>query len=127
MTARLPTLLACAAALAGCGGEKPPDEVIKEFYEASDKGDEAACGDLVTDAYLRRRSGGETGDAARIACEAQLEALASTDIRVRAIPFVRERGDRVDAVVELEADGKGTRQKLILRRVDGELRVDRVF
>lgn len=127
MTARLPIALACAAALAGCGGEKPPDELIKEFYEASDRADPKACGSLVTDAYLGRRSGGRTGEAAVAACQAQLDALEDVDIRVRAIPFIRERGDRVDAVVELEANGRGDRQKLIMRRVDGELRIDRVF
>lgn len=122
-----PVVLGCMAlALGGCGGAaRDPEEVVKEFIEAYDRGDPRACRELVTDGYVKAITR-EDGERGRELCEQQLAGIAPADVKLDLIPSVDDRGDVVDVVVRLRIDGRQEEQSLRLRRQDGEYRVDRL-
>jgi hypothetical protein len=120
--------LLATVALAACGEtDRPPEEVVREYVEAFDRADEAACDDLVTDDFLTSAVRDRLGvEEARRACIEQLEALERERVAVVLIPAVDTRGDVSNVTVRIERGDERPLQRITLRRVDGEWRVDRV-
>lgn len=128
MPRALASLAASAVlALAACGGSSDdPIEVTKQFIEAYDTADTDVCDELVTERYLRSLAEEAGSGDGHAACVRQVEALEPAIIRLDVVPSVEERGDTVDVVVRLIVNGAQREQEVTLRRVEGELRVDRV-
>jgi hypothetical protein len=118
---RLVAIVALAGlAAGGCGADSDdPIEIVKQYVEAFDRGeDDRACGELVTERFL--------AEVGADACRRQVAALSPLDVKVDLIASIDERGDSAVAVVRLEINGKLQRRRIRLRRQDGEWRIDQV-
>ena len=112
-------------ALAGCGqsDEDAAEEAVRDFVQATNDGDPAACDRLVTARYLEQ-STGEKGDAATRICREQLKTLGGADITIEGVDAVQVDGERAQVTVRLNTGDVKETRVISLVREDDEWRLD---
>ena len=122
------TLVACAFAVAGCGGggdddREEIDRTISEFVAALNTRDgETFCEDLVTREWVEKRTFAK-GDRAISACKQELGRLKGLRLELVRVENVKVDGDnaRVRAVLSVQSQEQD--QVYRLRKEDGGWRI----
>jgi Domain of unknown function (DUF4878) len=118
-------LICLLLAVSGCGGgddKKEAEQTVRDFVRAVNTRDgDTYCDELITKEFLEQ-STFSTGDEerARQSCKSQLKATAG--LRVKLVRVVKTRVDDDTATVTavLERQGQRIRQKLRLKKEDGD-------
>jgi uncharacterized lipoprotein len=110
-------------ALAGCGGDSGPEQVVRDFATAIDKGDaDRLCEELVTQEFAEQITLAQ-GDGAREECKKQIGMLKGRTFKVVKVIEAKERGDTATVRAQIEQRGQRRSQLFRLEEEDGDLRL----
>jgi hypothetical protein len=114
-------LALAALALGACGGgdEDGPEEVVREFVQATnDRDSEKLCDELLSAEFIAQSTGAKEGDTA--ACKRQLEAVTGLRLKLTEVRETKVDGDRATVSAVLSVQGRRERRVFRLERQDGE-------
>jgi predicted lipid-binding transport protein (Tim44 family) len=119
-------LAGAVAVLAACGGGDDREEVeqtVRDFVEATSRGDaDAFCEELVTQEFLEQ-STGATGDNATESCRRQFSRLRRVQVDLVRIDKTEVNGDRAEVRAVLRTRGQVQDLVLRLAKEDGDWRL----
>jgi hypothetical protein len=115
-------LICLLVAVSGCGGDDKEDaeQTVRDFVQATkDRDADTFCDDLVTREFLEQ-SIGASGDRAKESCKREFSSLRGLRLTLVRIVKTEVDGDSATVTAVLERQGERLRQKLRLKKEDGD-------
>ena len=114
-------LLPAALALPACGGgdDAGPEQVVREFIDATNDHDaEKLCDDLLSPAFIAKTTGAKEGDTET--CKKQLGAVRGLRLTLVEVKKTEVAGDSATVSAVLRVDGARQPREFELTKQDGD-------
>jgi Domain of unknown function (DUF4878) len=118
-------LICLLLAVCGCGGndKKDAEQTVRDFVQATRERDaDTFCDELVTREFLEQTIGA-TGDKATESCKREFRNLSGLRVKLVRIVKTELDGDSATVTAVLDRQGERIRQKLRLKKQDGDWRL----
>jgi ketosteroid isomerase-like protein len=117
-------LIALLVLVAGCGGggddKEKADQTVRDFVKAVNTRDaDTYCDDLITEDF-REKSTFATGAKASESCKREMRAITDLHIKLVRIVDTKVDGDTATVTAVLGRSGQELKQKLKLKKEDGD-------
>jgi ketosteroid isomerase-like protein len=115
-------LICLLLAVSGCGGndKKDAEQTVRDFVQATRERDaDTFCDELVTREFLEQTIGA-TGDKATESCKREFGNLSGLRVKLVRIVKTEVDGDSATVTAVLDRQGERIRQKLRLKKQDGD-------
>jgi hypothetical protein len=116
-------LICLLVAVSGCGGgddKKDAQQTVRDFVQATRERDaDRFCDELVTQEFLEQTIGA-TGDKATESCKREFRNLRGLRVTLVRIVKTEVDGDSATVTAVLDRQGQPIREKLRLKKEDGD-------
>jgi ketosteroid isomerase-like protein len=116
-------LICLLVAVSGCGGgndKQDAEQTVRDFVEALNTHDaDRYCDDLITKDFLEKTTFSTDEATARKSCKREFKNLTGLRVKLASISGTKVDGDSATVTAVLTRQGQRTKQKLLLKKEDG--------
>jgi hypothetical protein len=117
-------LICLLLVVSGCGGggndKEDAEQTVRDFVQATRERDaDKFCDELVTQEFLEQTIGA-TGDKAKESCKREFRSLRGLRVTLIRIEKTEVDGDKAAVTALLDRQGQRIREKLRLKKEDGD-------